>query len=255
MKTRKIITGLFFLAFTMIMQGQINSKGIISPQVVKINPVSKKCMPLNIKTTENILRDKVGRTLKIYMDRDYGYVEIMGKRQNIRFNEFKVKKPAHNWLYFLNDVKSEITRVKYADKKFVLTVKFEKERNEIKGKCPGCRVGKDKRAPDINWEDPKLKIELVPVAYNGSFTFEVKRVRLLGKFKMNGPMQKIFPQIIAFFKSAIRKKIKNQIKAVLNRDAVKNMLAEAFKNEVKNLGLGTVKRIDMSRDNIYLCNY
>lgn len=217
--------------------------------------VAKKCNPMNIRSTENMLKDKIGRTLKIYMDRDYGYVEIMGRKQNVNFGEFKVKKPGNNWLYFLNDVKSDVTRVKYENKQFYLTIAFEKERNEIKGKCPGCRVGKDKRAPDINWEDPKLRVVLRPVAYNGSFTFQVVRVDLLGKFKLNGPTQKFLPSIAAFFKSAIAKKVKAQLERTLNNDFVKQTISYAFKPEVRKLNIGYIKRVDMSKTDIYLCNY
>ncbi len=239
-----------------IIAQKINQQAKIkTPIKTKVKLAERKCNPLNIKSTENILRDKIGRSLKIYLDRDYGYVEVMGKKQNIRFGEYKVKKPGNNWLYYLNDVKSQITRVKYDKKMFYLTVEFEKDKSEIKGKCPGCRVGKDKRAPDVNWQDPKVRVALRPVAHNGSFTFEVVRVDLMGKFKLNGPTEKFFPSISRYFKSLIADKVKKGIKSALDNDRIKNTIASAFKSEVNRLKIGQVKSIDFSKTNIYLCNY
>jgi len=216
---------------------------------------ANKCKSMNIRNIESILRDKVGRTLKVHLDKDYGSIEIMGKKHNMNFSRYKVKKPAHNWEYSLNDIKSEITRVSYSKNIFYLTINLESEGNEIKGRCPGCRVGKDKRAPDINWTDPKLRIVLRPIAYNGSMSFEVIRVDTMGKFKLNGPTSKFLPSVAAYFKGQIGKIVKSNMERTFNDSSVKRMLTNAFTPEIKKLNIGHVKRIDMSRDNIYLCNY
>ncbi len=221
----------------------------------KLTTTERKCNPISIRSVENIMRSKVAKSLKITLDRDYGFVEVMGKRQNVRFDEYKVKKPGNNWKYYLNDVKSEITRVSYSKNRFILIISFEKERSEIKGKCPGCRIGNDKRAPDIQWNDPKVRVLLTPVAYNGSFTFQVDRVDLLGKFKLNGPSEKFFPSITRYFKGLIAKKVKSGIGEALNNSNVKNAMAKAFQPEVRRLNIGSVKNIDFSNNNIYLCNY
>ena len=257
MKTRIIIALVFLVTLSLTMHGQIKLNPILGKEKLNLNKtkIDKKCVPLNIRDTEYILRERIGRTLKISMDRDYGYIEVMGNRQNISFNEYKVEKAGHDWKYYLNNVNSEVVRVEYSRKKFILTVAFEKEGPEVKGKCPGCKVGKDNRAPDINWQDPKIKIELIPTAYNNSFTFQVSRVKFLGKFKLNGPLQKFFPAITTYFKAAIVNEVKMQIANILNRNSIKNMFADAFRNEVRELGLNSVKSIDMSKENIYLCNY
>ncbi len=261
MKTIKIISTIsLFLAFSLLMQGQIKKTKKVKvikrmPSVTYQTKTEKKCLPMDIKLTEDILRDKIGRTLKIYMDKDYGFVEMMGEKKNVNFGEFKLKKPGHNWVYFLNDVKSEVTRVKYNGEYFVLSVSFESNGNEIKGKCPGCKVGKDKRAPDINWEKPKLQIILKPVAYKYSFNFEIAGVGMLGKLKLNGPTQKFFPPIATFFRDAIARKIKHRIYEILNKPTIKNMMANAFKLVVKRIGIEHVRGIDFRGNNIYLCNY
>ncbi len=227
----------------------------ITNKATLISSRAKKCKSMNIRNIESILRDKVGRTLKVHLDKDYGSIEIMGKKHNVNFSRYKVKKPAHNWEYSLNDIKSEITRVSYSKNIFYLTINLEREGNEIKGRCPGCRFGKDKRAPDINWTDPKLHILIKPIAYNGSMSFEVIRVDTMGKFKLNGPTSKFFPSVAAYFKGQIGKIIKSNMEKTFNDSSVKRMLANAFAPEIRKLNVGYVKRIDISRENIYLCNY
>lgn len=242
------------------MQGQVKKTNKVKvikrlPSVTYQTKIEKKCLPMDIKMTEDILRNKIGRTLKIYLDKDYGYVEMMGQKKNVNFGEVKLRKAGHNWVYFLNDVKSEVTRVKYDGQYFVLTVSFESDGNEIKGRCPGCRIGKDKRAPDINWEKPKLRIILKPVAYKDSFTFDVIGVGMLGKLKLNGPTQKFFPPVAKFFRDAIARKIKHRMYEILNKPTIKNMMSNAFKPMVKRIGIEHVKGIDFSKNKIYLCNY
>lgn len=260
MKTAKLILPVAFI-FCIWTDGvaQYNKKTVYS-KTTKVNTkvntsLAKKCNPLDIRSTENILRDKIGRTLVLYMDRDNGYLEMMGKRQNIRFSEYKVNKPGNNWVYFMNDVKSDFNRVSYGNQMFYITMHFEKERNEIKGKCPGCRVGNDRRAPDINWKDPKIKISFRPVAHNGSFTLEAVRVDILGKFDFNGVTDHFMPSVAAYFKGQIAKVVKQQLMGILNQNKIKNTLADAFKPQVAQLKLGHIKSIDFSKKNIYLCNY
>ncbi|GAB4169052.1 MAG: hypothetical protein Kow0020_02650 [Wenzhouxiangellaceae bacterium] len=266
MKYRYTITSLVLaLAFSCPTHGQerpakptIPAGAVKSIQLQQLKPArieEKKCLPLDTRNVENILRDKIGRTLNIYMDKDYGHVEIMGQRQNVHFDTFKVNKPARDWLYSLNDVSSTVTRVRASGTSFVLTTHFESDGNEIKGTCPGCRMGKDNRAPDINWKDPAIRIWLKPVAYKDAFTLEVQLVELMGKFDLNGPMDTFFPSISAFFKNAIVNKIKGTIKEILNRNDIEDMIAQAFKPEVERLGLSSVRSIDANRDRIYLCNY
>lgn len=257
MKALKFILGLLLTSlFLMDGYGQLQLRG----QKVKINnkvntTIIRTCNPLNIKSTENILRDKIGRDLVLYMDRDNGYLEIMGRRQDLRFNEYRVNKPGNNWVYYLNDVRSRLVRVSYEKQLFYITLHLEKEGNEIKGKCPGCRVGNDRRAPDINWKDPKIRIVMKPVAYQGSFTMEAVRVDLLGKFDFNGVTDHFLPAVSAYFKSEIAKQVKGQLQWILNSSTVKTTLAQAFEPQVKQLRIGYLKSIDFSKNNIYLCNY
>ena len=241
-------------------QNKKKSVYIKTNQKAKINTTvgssfSKKCNPLDISSTENILHAKIVRDLVLYMDRDNGYLKMMDNKQNLRFGEYKVNKPGNDWVYFMNDVKSQVSLVSYKNKMFYVTVHFEKERNEIKGKCPGCRIGNDRRAPDINWKDPKIRISFKPVAHNGSFTLEATRVEILGKFDFNGVTDHFLPATSTYFKGKIAKVVKQQLMSILNQNKIKNILADAFKPQVQRLNLGSIKSVDFSKKNIYLCNY
>ncbi len=242
--------------FSTVSYGQIQ----LQRQKVKLNnktiaTPTKMCNPLNIRSTENILREQIGRNMVLYMDRDNGFLEMMGRKQNLRFEEYLVDKPGNNWRYYLNDIRSGLVRVSYEKQLFFITLHMEKDGNEIKGKCPGCRVGNDRRAPDINWKDPKIRIVLKPVAYNGSFTMEAVRVDLLGNFDFNGAMDHFLPAVSTYFKRQIAKEVRGQLHEVLNSSTVKKTLAQAFEPQVTQLKIGYLRSIDFSKNNIYLCNY
>jgi hypothetical protein len=212
------------------------------------------CKPMDVRRTEALLRARVGNTLKMRLDRSDGYVEILGKRQGFAFTEFVYKKPGHNWRYFLQDINSTGINTSYKNKNYYLNILFETDRAEIKGRCPGClNRFEDSRAPDIQWRNPKIKIKLKPVAHNGSFTFDIAAVEIEGKFETNGAIRAALPSIIIHFKKQIRKAAESQIKMVLNSGQVKRMLANVFKDEVRNLGMTTVRLVDVSKSNIFLC--
>lgn len=215
----------------------------------------RNCAPMQMNQIEAIIRDKVGRNFNLHLDKEYGSIEIMGVKSNIPIEKFILKKPAHNWHYFLNDIQSNLTRVASIKSKIVLKIEFESDKAEIKGKCPGCKIGNDKRAPDLQWKNPMLLVWLKPVAYNNMLTFDVEKVDMMGNLDMNGPMDKFMPVISDFFEKMIREKVEKQIKQTLNRPDIKNMLSLALKPEVDRLRLGRVVSVDDSKDNIYLCNY
>lgn len=236
----------------------IDKKNSINKEQISKNINSKNkrnCLPIETSRLERVITDKIAKDLSLYLDKDYGSIEIMGEKADMAIGKYKMKKPGNNWHYHLNDIKSTVTRVSRNGAIIALNVYFEDESSEIKGKCPGCRIGNDKRAPDLQWENPKLLIVLKPVAYNGLLTFDVDKVEMKGKLKMNGPMSKFMPSISKYFRSRIETLVENQIKQTLNKPEIKNMLSNAFKPEVNRLRLGKVVSVDDSKDKIYLCNY
>ena len=220
-----------------------------------VRPIEKMCKPMDIVKTEEILRDRVGRTLVAKLDKDYGFIEMMGNRQNVDFEEFRVRSVKNTWVYTLNDINSRLTRVKYQNNRYVMTIEFERDGSEIKGVCPGCLGDDDRRAPDINWNDAALQIILKPIAYDNSFTFEIEKVNMLGDFEINSKLKFFLPSLTVFFRNKMQDKFKAQMQETFNSNTVKRMLAEVFRPEVNLLGLNAVKNVDMSRDQIYLCNY
>ncbi|MEY8020930.1 hypothetical protein AB8P51_08875 [Muriicola sp. SD30] len=235
-----------------------NKKMVVNPTLNRrIQPNASNvsmCRPMDIRRTETLLREQIAKTMKLRLDRSNGYVEILGRKQGIAFTEFVFKKPGHNWKYFLQDMNSTEVSTSYSSKNYYLNIRFETDRAEIKGRCPGCANRfEDSRAPDIQWRNPKIKVKLKPVAYNGSFTFEIADVSVEGKFETNGAIKAALPSIITHFKRQIRKAVESQIKMVMNSNSIKLMLADVFRAEVQNLGISTVRMVDLSKSNIYLC--
>lgn len=215
----------------------------------------RKCLPIDYRRLERIVTDKLARSLSIYLDKDKSRIALLGKKSNLSIGNYKVKKPGNDWNYHLKDIRSTRTRVSGKRSSITLQVFFESDGTEIKGKCPGCRVGNDKRAPDFHWKNPNLLIYLKPTAYKGMLTFDVRLVKVMGKLEMNGPTSKFMPSMSYFFKSRIEKAIEKELKQTLNRHEVKTMLGNAFQSEIASLGLDQVLSIDDTKDNIYLCNY
>ena len=241
---------------------KVPTKSTVSVRPIKqtattttVKKIENMCKPMDIVKTEEILRDRVGRTFAAKLDKDYGFIEIMGNRQNLNFEEFNVRSIKNTWVYSLNDINSQITRVKYQDNRYLMTIEFEHDGNEIKGICPRCLGSDDNRAPDINWNNPALQIVLKPMAYDNSFTFEVEKVNMLGDFEINSKIKFFLPALTVFFRNKMQDKFRTQMQNTFNSDTVKRMLAEVFRPEVNLLGLHAVKNVDMSRDQIYLCNY
>ncbi len=221
----------------------------------RVKKTENMCKPMDIRRTTDILRDRVGRSLQIQLDKDYGFIEIMGNKQNLNFGEYKINKAGHDWVYYLTDVKSQVTRVDYRNNTFIMTITFEDDGSEIKGECPGCRIGKDNRAPDINWQSPSLQILMQPLAYNNSFTFQVTQVNMGGKFDFNGMLDKFLPPVALYFQRKMEATFKDHMQRIFNSDGVRHMLTDTFKPEIQRLGLTQVKKVDMSHEQIYLCNY
>lgn len=216
---------------------------------------SNNCLPLEMKLIETVIRERIARDMNLYLDRDYGFIEFMGQKTDLPIETYKLKKTANDWHYHLNDIRSNLTRVVRSRNQFELQVQFETEKNEIKGKCPKCAVGGDKRAPDLDWRDPILYITLKPVVFNNSLTFDVSKVEMRGKLDVNGPMDTFMPSVAAFFQRLIEEKVEKKLKTTLNQPNIKDKLSQVLKPEVDRLNLGKIVKVDDSKDNIYLCNY
>lgn len=225
--------------------------------IVKIKE-TKGCRQLAAKSVNTILTDRIANTISVKLDRERSYLRFNGSTQGLSISDYKVKKPARDWVYFMNDVNSTKAEAWFDERnrKFVLKITFEGDDSEIKGKCPGCiKRYRDSRAPDINWLGQRLMlIDLKPVVHKNSIAFETEKVELKGHFTINGPIQAFMPGLITYFEKQIMKAVEAQAKQLMNTPRVKTMMADAFQGTVSTLGLGNIDTVEIGDRHLYICN-
>lgn len=213
---------------------------------------------MSTRIATGILRNTVVRNLELTLDRDRSTLKIMDDTQVFTIPEKKIDKPGHNWTYFVKDIQSINQWIEFDNqaRKFILTVEFEGNGSEIKGVCRGCmKRFRDSRAPDINWKGKRLaKITLVPIAYDNSIAFDVEKVDLVGPFDLNGPTEAFLPSLVAFFEAKLKEGIEKQARKILNSENNKLAMAEAMRPTVRFLGLTSVRTVEITGLNLYICD-
>ncbi|MCR9264311.1 MAG: hypothetical protein NXH86_09130 [Flavobacteriaceae bacterium] len=219
---------------------------------------TKGCRPLAAASVNTILTKVLAHTLSVKLDREDSYIRFNGQTQRLSISDYKVKKPAHDWVYFMNDVNSTkaVATFDEQNRRFYLKITFEGDRSEIKGKCPGCiNRYEDSRAPDINWlGNRELIIELKPIVHNNSIAFEATGAELKGHFTINGPVQAFLPGLTTYFERQIMSAVEAQAKRLMNTTGVKNMMANTFRGTVNTLGLGNIDTVETGENHLYICN-
>ncbi|WP_159076463.1 hypothetical protein [Flagellimonas amoyensis] len=215
------------------------------------------CRPLAAASVNSVLTSRVANTLSIKLDREASYIRFNGSTQRLSISEYKVEKPGHDWLYFMNDVSSTKAEASFDEesRRFYLKISFEGDGSEIKGRCPGCIDRyEDSRAPDINWlGNRELIIELRPIVHGNSIAFETMGTKLKGHFAVNGPVQAFMPGLTVYFERQIMAAVEAQAKHLMNTSAVRTMMADAFRGTVNTLGLGGIDMVETGEDHLYIC--
>ena len=255
MKTHKLICTFLSLIAIAALSAQVSGPNF---ETIDNETTAVSCKQMSTRIATGILRNTLVRNLELTLDRDRSTLRIMDDTQVFTIPEKKVKKPARDWTYYVKDIQSINQWIEFDNqaRKFILTVEFEGNGSEIKGECRGCKKRfRDSRAPDINWKGKRLaKITLVPIAYDNSIAFEVEKVDLVGPFDLNGPTEKFFPSLIAFFESKLKDGIEKQARTILNSAENKQAMADAMRNTVRFLGLTRVRTVEITGLNLYICD-
>lgn len=263
-KTILILLTAFSVSYTTTL-AQVKTKVVTKPSNANATGNTTAATPANNKTiadckqisgsiVETTLTAGAFQTLDCKLDHKEGFLKIGNTRSSFNIAEHKINKPGHNWVYSVNDINSFKHLLKAEKNNFYLYIEFEGNGNELKGKCPGCaNAFEDSRAPDINWEGKRVaRIQLKPVAYQNSISFQVQEVELEGKFDINGPMD-IFLPTINFLELAMKKTIESQLKKYLNNAVVKKQIADAFKPVVEKTGFNKIQNVYMSQGQLFIC--
>jgi hypothetical protein len=218
----------------------------------------KKCVDIAAISFERILKDKIGRNLKINLDKDYGLIELLDQKKEFSLGTYHVNKPYKDWDYEVKNVASNDVRISkgYMDNKhqFTIEIGFEEDGAEIKGYCYGCAGRDDERAPDIEWDNPRLFIKLVPEVLNGNISFS-SSVTVSTDFSVNSYGKFFLPSFTVYFRDMMRRTVRNQLTSIFNTPEVKKIFNDALKSNFGDLAIKDIKSIDMSNtDYIRFCN-
>lgn len=236
----------------------VNQQGGVQTVIIKPSApkaATNECKPLDVSKMMQVLDQKIANTMRMRLDVDNGEVSINGVTKRLTFDRYKVSKVGNDWEYFVNDVNSYDISAEYKDNKFLMKVKFEADGSEIKGRCPGCRFGKDNRAPDVQWENPALHITLTPTIENGKMVLTATDVRMPGDISLNGLTDTFFPGFPQMFRNTIHSKVGQNIREILSSNSFKTSLNREFEPLLNSLNLSSIKRVDMTNSSLYLCNY
>jgi hypothetical protein len=212
------------------------------------------CKGVPQKEIADLLRNSTFQEVKLILDHEKGLFQIGNSKTSFKINPYKINKPGYNWVYSVNDIQSIRHELKWEKNKCFLILEFEGNQSEIKGECPGClKRFEDRRAPDIQWESPRIaKIELKPIAFQNSASFQVEKVDLSGKFEINGPTDILNPALNTL-EIAIKKEIEKQFKKYLNSPEAKQKFAQSLSTILKNKGITNVKKVYSGENQLFFC--
>lgn len=210
--------------------------------------IFSQCREVRIDQLTTVLKDLIEPSINIKLDRDNSNLYLLGQSRRFTIPSQKISKPAHDWTYWVQDLRSDDSNLWYDNKQnhFVLDVRFEGNGSEIKGVCTGCLVGNnDRRAPDINWEGARIaRLRLRPSVFEGSITIEVLNVELFGEFDLNGFLESVFPRMVRNIENRIKTDIQSKAHEILFRNDTKRQIANAIKTPLETLGIRNVRRIE-----------
>lgn len=147
------------------------------------------------------------------------------------------------WRHYINDFNSKEIQVAANGSQLEMTVHFESQGEEIKGKCIKTKLsGKKKECTlnmerDIHLNNSSIEVSLKPAAYNGSIAFSNVGAKFKTDLHIPNKLCQLFSglcgKIESFIKSKIKNAIESNIKTQLNKSAVKKAVADKVKNALK----------------------
>jgi hypothetical protein len=84
------------------------------------------------------------------------------------------------YAFYVNDLNSKSIAVTPVAGAIRLTMMFEADGTEVVGGCVGGNCTLENVLPVVEWVEPGISVDFVPIRFNGSVSLAVKRVELLG---------------------------------------------------------------------------
>lgn len=183
------------------------------------------------------------------------YVNFLGFQQNFNIPEVSRKFHGRTYAYNVKNINSQNIRIEPRGDVFELTIDFQTDGSAIKGMCRGpkgvrkCVIGKDKAAPDVHWNNPYLKVSLVPQAYNGGLVLKANEVTVGGEFNVGGVCKLLgqgFCNRVLGHRQAIRNGLEQAVFSIFNDSGVNTVMARRTQQGLSSLGIGAVRNVRMS---------
>jgi len=157
--------------------------------------------------------------------------------------------PKYTARYYISDVNLASVAVAPAGGTFKITMRFESNGTELKGRCSdGCVVGSDDTAPDFQINGARVDVFLTPAALDGSVSYGAARPEFHGHVDGSG--------LGEFFENKVKREIKNRLEPTiagkLNEATVRHQVAAATRATLNRLGIGRVNSVRMIGGNLVI---
>lgn len=158
------------------------------------------------------------------------------------------------YAYHVTDIASTAVRISAETGALRITVAFEGDGPELVGGCVAgpCRLAN--AMPQVEWTEPSITVDLVPVLVAGSVSLQVKSARLGGvlapvcRNESGGISTSLCSLSLPWARSTIqklRKEVDAQLKDKINEPAMQDTIAAAFKPylNVGSFGEITIEKV------------
>ena len=194
--------------------------------------------------------------VEVRLDKKESYVknDKTAFYHSFKIPSFNTKGIARTWTYYIQDLKTIEKKiwVTYEANQFVLHLRFEGDHTELKGICHGCRLpkrGKDRRAPDGNWESPRqINIFLKPIVKDGLLSLKPLKAEMQGRFNVSSAFNFIEKRAEA----KMNEHVPRELNKMLSNEAIcrqigiklKEIIEESTKNTPYHIS-GSIKSVNV----------
>jgi len=192
------------------------------------------------------------------------YVSLFGFRQPFNLPELTTQAGRFNYSYNVNNITSRNLQMTPQGDAFELTVVFQTNGSAIKGMCRGpsglrnCIPfrgdrGKDEAAPDVSWNNPHIKVRLVPEAHNGGLVLRATQVTVGGEFNVGGICSLLgqgFCNSLFNHRERIRQGFETAVLTNLNSSSTRQAIAQHTRQGLSHLGVGPLQSVTMTGNQV-----
>jgi len=173
--------------------------------------------------------------------KDSSYVLLPGgskKPFSIREQTFNVTK-WRKLRHYIDDMRTSNIQASVNGDRIDVSVFFESQGEEVKGKCIRRRLGNWKECNlrlerDIHLNNAQILVSLTPVAYDGTISFANAKASFKTDIKIANKLCKAFSGICGWIEGKIKNQLTSQIEGPFNSQLNSSKVRTAVANSIKN---------------------